>query len=157
MEDHIDAPEGQPSPRALALARAIRAARGDMPQVEFAAYADRPQSVVSNWENGKQTPSLETLCAMEESLGLPLGTFAAQAGYFTGEAAIAAGLPGVPISVLRFARRADALRAVRAADGLGLGVRLSTLPNEGGPEARWLVDVLPVGVVSLPGDQVGGE
>jgi transcriptional regulator with XRE-family HTH domain len=128
-----------------------------MPQVEFAAYADRPQSVVSNWENGKQTPSLETLCAMEESLGLPLGTLAAQAGYFTGEAAVAGGVAGVPISVIRFARRSDALRAVRAADGLGLGVRLSTLPNEGVPEGRWLVEVLPVAMVPSPDDQVVGE
>jgi transcriptional regulator with XRE-family HTH domain len=128
-----------------------------MPQVEFTAYADRNQSVVSYWENGKQTPSLETLCAMEQSLGLPLGTFAARAGYFTGEAAVAVGLQGVPISVIRFARRADALRAVRAADGLGLGVRLSTVPNDDEPEGRWLVEVLPATEGLAEVDQVEGE
>lgn len=157
MEDDTDAPQGQPSPRALALARAIRAARGEMPQVEFTAYADRPQSVVSNWENGKQIPSLETLCALEQSLGLPLGTFAARAGYFTGEAAVAAGMAGTPISVIRFGRRSDALRAVRAAEGLGLGVRLSTVPNNEAPGGRWLVEVLPATEGLAETDQVEGE
>lgn len=157
MEDDTDAPQGQPSRRALALARAIRAARGDMSQTEFEVYADRPQSVVSNWENGKQTPSLETLCSMEQALGLPLGAFAARAGYFTREAAIAVGLPGVPISVVRFARRGDALRAVRSADDLGLGVRLSTMPSGDGPEGRWLVEVLPVAERLVSIDQAEGE
>jgi transcriptional regulator with XRE-family HTH domain len=113
-----------------------------MPQVEFMIYANRPQSVVSNWEKAKQIPSLETLCGMERSLGLPLGTFAAQAGYFTSEAAIAAGLGGVPIASLRYRRRRDAVRAVRAADDLGLEVRLCTMRDDG-EEGRWLVEVRP--------------
>jgi transcriptional regulator with XRE-family HTH domain len=128
-----------------------------MPQVEFTAYADRPQSVVSNWENGKQIPSLETLCALEQSLGLPLGTFAARAGYFTSEAAVTAGIAGTAISVIRFGRRSDALRAVRAADRLGLGVRLSTVPSDGGREGRWLVEVLPATDGRLAADHGGGE
>ena len=156
MEDDTDALQEQPSPRAMALARAIRAARGEMPQMEFRDYAGKPQSVVSNWENGKQTPSLEALCAMEEALGLPLGTLAAQAGYFSVEAAIAVGLPGDSIASLWFDRRRDALRAVRSADDLGLTVRLSGLRRAGAGAARWLVEVFAAGDLSVDA-VVGGE
>jgi transcriptional regulator with XRE-family HTH domain len=110
--------------------------------MDFVEHANRPQSVVSNWETGKQTPTLETLAALEASLGLPLGTLAARAGYFTAEAAVAACPPGVPISSLSFESRADAFRAVRSADGLGLGVRLVRVRSSDG-SSRWLVDVLP--------------
>jgi transcriptional regulator with XRE-family HTH domain len=138
MSKDIDASErARPSPRAMALARAIRTARGAMPQLEFVGHANRPQSVVSNWETGRQTPTLESLCALEGSLGLPLGLLAAQAGYFTAEAAEAAGLAGLPISSLSFERRPEALRAVCAADDLGLGVRLVSTGPKG-----WRVDVL---------------
>lgn len=143
MSNDTDAPvNGSPSPRAMALARAIRAVRGSMPQVEFVAHANRPQSVVSNWETGKQTPTLETLAALELSLGLPLGTLATRAGYFTAEAAFATEGGRVPVSSLRFVDRSDAIRAVQAADGLGLDARLRTVRASDEDPAGWLVEVL---------------
>ena len=78
-----------------------------------------------------------TLAALEASLGLPLGVLAARAGYFTAEAAEAVGLAEQPISSLSFDQRSDALRAVCAADDLGLGVRLAST-GQGG----WRVEVL---------------
>jgi transcriptional regulator with XRE-family HTH domain len=143
MHDDSDAPAfKQPSAKALELARAIRRARGDMGQIQFAAVIGRVQSVVSQWENGKSTPSLESLAMIEERIGLPMGTLAAEAGYFTQEAAAAAGFSSVPLASRPAAGLKDALRLVRAADELGFGVRMRARHVQGDQGALWLVEVL---------------
>lgn len=140
------------TPRTVALARAIREARGTTVQVDFAKAVKRPQAVISTWEHGKTTPSLETLYDLEQRMGLPAGTLAYRAGYFTPEA-IAAEIPATPrfhtsndatgvlgaiVTERRFAQRDDALHAVRAADDLGLGVRLTKDVSQ---EPLWSVEI----------------
>lgn len=160
MNDDTDARIGPVrTPRTVALARAIREARGTMVQVDFAKLAKRPQSVISTWEHGKTTPGLETLFDLEQRLTLPAGTLACRAGYFTAEA-IDAEIPATPrvqpdtvvaavlgwmVAERRFDQRDDALRAVSAADDLGLGVRLTRAPASPGAPSEWVVEVISAG------------
>jgi transcriptional regulator with XRE-family HTH domain len=142
MYDDSDAPAfKQPSAKALELAQAIRRARGGMGQIQFAAVIGRVQSVVSQWENGRSTPSLESLAMIEERLGLPLGTLAAEAGFFSPEAAEAVGFNNVPLARRTATSLKEALRLVRAADELGFGVRMRAVHGEDPGGARWLVEV----------------
>jgi transcriptional regulator with XRE-family HTH domain len=160
MDDDTDARIGPVrTPRTVALARVIREARGTMLQVDFAKAMKRPQSVISTWEHGKTTPNLETLHDLEQRLGLPAGTMAFRAGYFTAEAIDAevpatprfqpaTALPdgiGVRVVERQFDELRDALRAVRAADDLGLGVRLTKAPAHSTDPVAWVVEVLGAG------------
>jgi transcriptional regulator with XRE-family HTH domain len=111
MSDANDAPKSaEGSPRAAALARAIRAARGEMVQVKFAKLAQRPQSVISQWETGKSTPGLEPLFDLEQRLGLAAGTLALRAGYFTAEAIEGSGADPAVVGVRWFSSDDDAGR-----------------------------------------------
>jgi transcriptional regulator with XRE-family HTH domain len=137
MSDSTDETAVEETDRPLALAKAIREARGQMLQVDFARLVDRPQSVISNWETKGKTPSLETLADIEERLGLPLGYLAVQAGYFSPEAV--GGLPKTMVAAVECSSLLAASEAVAAADLLGLGSLLESVVLDG--ERVWKVAV----------------
>lgn len=138
MTEDTNAPAVRPqSPRAMALAMAIRRARGDMRQVDYAELIGRPQSVVSNWETGLSTPSLDALAALEQGIGLPLGTLAAEAGYVEVESDFAR---GKPIVVRRFSNSAEALEFIAAADVVGLSVKATSSASVEAA-GNWLVAI----------------
>lgn len=127
MKDATSSFEHDRKGRRTRLGKAIRDARGDRTQTEFAVLVDRPQSVVSNWETGLRAPSLEILATVDDRLGLRLGSLAEAAGYFRslGEE------PDDDDEVILtwdYHARADAAEALEAAEVLGLGVRL-TIPD----------------------------
>ena len=125
-------------------------------QVDFAKLVKRPQSVISQWENGRVTPGLETLFGLEERLGLPPGTLAFKAGYFTAEAIEAATTgaladPGrAEVRSLVFAERNEALAAVRSADVLGFAVRLERTAGGAGLPVSWKVEVSTAASTAQP-------
>lgn len=69
-------------PEPMTLPAAIRACRsGRLTQDELAAKASIGQSTLSQWENGKSTPDLNQVRAIEDACGRPRGWIAVQAGY----------------------------------------------------------------------------
>ncbi|MCU1358087.1 MAG: helix-turn-helix protein [Acidimicrobiales bacterium] len=135
LKDDVDA--AVVAPRRLALGRAIRAARGAMSQTEFGRLAGRPQSVVSEWESATRAPGLELLSRLEEGLGVPLGTLAAEAGYFSEDVFGSA-------SDVVACRACDSLdeasASVSAAELLGFEARLASEVDNG--TRTWRVEVV---------------
>lgn len=62
--------------------RRVRRERG-LSQCELAARLGRPQSTVSQLENGKVAANLDRLASVEAALDLPRGYLAIEAGYVT--------------------------------------------------------------------------
>lgn len=160
MQDVTDAHAGRtPEERALALAAAVRRARGEMRQVHFAELMGTSQSVISTWESGKTSPSMDTLVAIEERLDLPIGTLAAEAGYFSADAAVGAGFGGMPERRFETKRLDKALRLVAAADELGHDVRLRRQRTKNPKKLRWVIELMPtppMGEVSTPTTDMKG-
>lgn len=129
------------SPRATELARAIRAARGENAQTDFAKALGRLQSVISTWESGHRTPTLEALWEVEQRLGLPAGRLAFRAGYFTAEAVEVADPEGGVGRSFVFSDRGEAFQAVCAADALGFNVRLARSADGEDEPVVWRVVV----------------
>lgn len=132
-----------PPASAARLGAAIRAARGELSQTGFAHLVGRPQSLVSNWETGQRMPNLDMLARIEAALELRLGTLAVRSGYFHAPAVLQE--KSEPLVRYRFMRRRDAFRAARAADELGLTVRISYPGDDGGASedlgGLWHVEV----------------
>jgi transcriptional regulator with XRE-family HTH domain len=125
MEERNDAGGDAPATeeakvRARALGLAIRAARGDVSQVELARRVEVTQSTISIWEKGDRVPTLEQVLSVEQALELPPGQLATHAGFVDPT--------GVPLAGARSyqaVRGDDVLEMLAAAMTLGLGVRLT--------------------------------
>lgn len=64
-----------------AMARALREARGDRPQIELGVAAHVPQTTISRWERGDLDLTYPQVYGIEQALGLLPGTLALQSGY----------------------------------------------------------------------------
>ena len=144
MSDHNHSLDSTSAPqlRLAAFGAAIRKARGDEPQVAFAARLGLAEGTISQWEGGLLLPQSEQLLSIEEILDLPRGWFLVRAGFVERDALL--GDRDVISTVVGdFGEVSDCLAA---AERLGFGVQLWN-ENEANPqdpessEERWILSL----------------
>lgn len=130
MANHTD--DSAARARLRRLGRAIRHVRGETTQAEFGARFGVPQATLSRWELGVTDLSVEQVRAVEVAAGLQPGDLLRSAGYLR-EDPVAR--PSVrTVKEMTFERRAEALKMVKTADEVGLGVYLSNAWRSTGPD-----------------------
>ena len=120
--------DGARAERLAKLGREIKRARDDAALTQaqlgerLAAYLGEvvPQTTVSRWESGSVSLDFETVMAIEKALDLTLGALARAARYVV--AADEERWPGFMTGFLSDID--DAIEHVKAADTLGIGVRV---------------------------------
>jgi transcriptional regulator with XRE-family HTH domain len=138
MPDPTDAVPEDVAERRKRLGAAIRHHRGHLSQDELAKRLGMTQAGLSRWEIGDRDLSYEQVRAVEDALGLSLGTIGRDAG-FVQELPVAHDL----VIEATYQRAEEAATAVTSADHLGLGIVLrNRWQPVGGDEAVAVWDVL---------------